>query len=311
MGSMGTMSERNLNRFAWLSIAAAIATIALKMLAWWLTGSVGLLSDALESLVNLLAAIVTLLMLTVAARPADAEHAYGYSKAEYFASGSEGTLILVAAAGIAWAAIERLLAPQPLESVGLGLAVSAAASLVNFGVARVLRRASREHRSIALEADSHHLMTDVWTSVGVIAGVGAVAMTGWERLDPLIALAVAVNIVFTGVSLMRRSFRGLLDRALPRETVASIERLLVPLRAQGIEFHALRTREAAGRSFVSMHVLVPGDWTVKRGHDLIESVEHQIRGLLPHTTVFTHLEPLGDPASYLDAELDRRPPQTR
>lgn len=308
---MGMMSERNLNRFAWLSIAAAIATIALKTLAWWLTGSVGLLSDALESLVNLLAAIVTLLMLTVAARPADVEHAYGYSKAEYFASGSEGTLILVAAAAIAWAAIERLLAPQPLESVGLGLAVSGAASLVNFGVARVLLRASREHRSIALEADSRHLMTDVWTSVGVIAGVGAVAMTGWERLDPLIALAVAVNIVFTGVSLMHRSFRGLLDRALPRETVASIERLLAPLRAQGIEFHALRTREAAGRSFVSMHVLVPGDWTVKRGHDLVESVEHQIHGLLPHTTVFTHLEPLGDPVSYLDAELDRRPPQTR
>lgn len=307
---MGMMSERNLNRFAWLSIAAAVATIALKMLAWWLTGSVGLLSDALESLVNLLAAVVTLLMLTVAARPADEEHAYGYSKAEYIASGSEGTLILVAAAAIAWAAIERLLAPQPLESVGPGLAVSAAASLVNFGVARVLLRASREHRSIALEADSRHLMTDVWTSVGVIAGVGAVAMTGWERLDPLIALAVAVNIVFTGVSLMRRSFRGLLDRALPRETVASVERLLAPLRAQGIEFHALRTREAAGRSFVSMHVLVPGDWTVKRGHDLIESVEHQIHGLLPHTTVFTHLEPLGDPASYLDAELDRRPPQT-
>ena len=304
------MSERNLNRFAWLSIAAAVATIALKTLAWWLTGSVGLLSDALESLVNLLAAIVTLLMLTVAARPADEEHAYGYSKAEYFSSGSEGTLILVAAAAIGWAAVERLLAPQPLESVGLGLAVSAAASLVNFGVARVLLRASREHRSIALEADSHHLMTDVWTSVGVIAGVGAVAMTGWERLDPLIALAVAVNIVFTGVSLMRRSFRGLLDRALPRETVASIESLLAPWRAQGIEFHALRTREAAGRSFVSVHVLVPGDWTVKRGHDLIESVEHQIRDLLPHATVFTHLEPIGDPASYLDAELDRGPAQT-
>jgi cation diffusion facilitator family transporter len=175
----------------------------------------------------------------------------------------------------------------------------------------VLLRASREHRSIALEADSRHLMTDVWTSVGVIAGVGAVAMTGWERLDPLIALAVAVNIVFTGVSLMRRSFRGLLDRALPRETVASIESLLAPLRAQGIEFHALRTREAAGRSFVSMHVLVPGDWTVKRGHDLIESVEDRIHGLLPHTTVFTHLEPLGDPASYLDAGLDRRPPQSQ
>lgn len=299
------MRERDLKRFAWLSIAAALATIALKTLAWRLTGSVGLLSDAVESLVNLAAAIVTLVMLTLAARPADEEHAFGYSKAEYFASGSEGMLILVAAIAIAWSAIGRLIAPQPLESVGLGLAVSVAASLVNFGVARVLLRAARAHGSIALEADSHHLMTDVWTSVGVIAGVGAVAITGWQRLDPLIALAVAVNIIFTGVSLMRRSFRGLLDRALPRETLVSIEALLEPYRAQGIGFHALRTRAAADRSFVSMHVLVPGDWTVKRGHDLAERVDREIRGLLPRVTVFIHLEPLGDPASYLDVELDR------
>ena len=302
------MSERNLNRFAWLSIAAAVATIALKMLAWRLTGSVGMLSDALESLVNLVAAVLTLTMLTLAARPADDEHAYGYSKAEYVASGFEGTLILVAAVAIAWVAIERLLSPRPLESVGLGLAVSIAASAVNFGVARVLLNAARVNRSIALEADSRHLMTDVWTSAGVIAGVAAVATTGWEWLDPLIALAVAGNIVFTGVSLMRRSFRGLLDRALPRETLECIQGALAPFRAQGIEFHALRTREAAGRSFVSMHVLVPGDWTVQRGHDLIESVEDQIRGLVPQATVFTHLEPLGDPVSYLDVGLDRGPP---
>lgn len=306
--TIGAMSERNLNRFAWLSIAAAVATIALKMLAWWLTGSVGMLSDALESLVNLVAAIVTLIMLTFAARPADDEHAYGYSKAEYVASGFEGSLILLAAVAIAWTAIERFLAPRALESVGLGLAVSVAASAVNFGVARVLLRAAREHRSIALEADSRHLMTDVWTSAGVIAGVGAVAISDWERLDPLIALIVAGNIVFTGVSLMRRSFRGLLDRALPRETLESIEAVLAPFRAQGIEFHALRTREAAGRSFVSMHVLVPGDWTVQRGHDLIETVEDRIRGLIPNSTVFTHLEPLGDPVSYLDVGLDRRAP---
>ncbi len=295
----------SLLRFAWLSIAAAVATIALKAAAWWLTGSVGLLSDALESFVNLAAAVVTLVMLGIAARPPDEEYAYGYSKAEYFASGFEGTLILVAAALIAMAAVERLLSPRPLEHVGVGLAISVVASAVNFGAARVLARAGRDYRSIALEADAQHLMTDVWTSAGVVAAVALVVLTGWLWLDPVIALAVAAQIVWTGVGIVRRSVVGLLDRALPETERRAIEAALDAFRPQGIEFHALRTRAAAGRSFVSMHVLVPGAWSIQRGHDIVEEIEARVRGAVPGATVFTHLEPLEDPASYGDERLDR------
>ena len=297
--------RRALVRFAWLSIAAAAATILLKGGAWWLTGSVGLLSDALESFVNLASAMMMLTMLALAARPPDEEHEYGYSKAEYFASGFEGTLILVAATLIAIAAVERVRAPQALTQVGLGLAVAVAASAINFAVARVLARAGRRHRSIALEADAVHLMADVWTSAGVVLGVGAVALTGWLWLDPLVALGVAAHIVWAGVKLMRRSVHGLLDRALPADERKAIEAALAEFRAQGIDFHALRTREAAGRSFVSMHVLVPGDWTVQRGHDILEAIEERIRRTVPHASVFTHLEPREDPASYDDVKLDR------
>jgi len=300
------MTERNLVRYAWLSIGAAIATIALKGLAWRLTGSVGLLSDALESFVNLAAALFTLFILSIAALPPDEEHAYGYSKAEYFSSGFEGTLILVAAVLIAIAAVQRLLHPQPLESVGLGLAVSVVASAVNFAVARVLLGAARRFRSIALEADARHLLTDVWTSAGVIVGVAGVAATGWLWLDPALALAVAANITLWGIRLVRRSVLGLLDRALPEAERGAIDRALDEFRAAGVEFHALRTREAAGRSFVSMHVLVPGEWTVQRGHDVLEEIEARIGAAVPGATVFTHLEPREDPASYRDVRLDRR-----
>ena len=299
------MSRASLVRFAWLAIAAAVATIALKAAAWWLTGSVGLLSDALESFVNLAAAIVTLAMLTVAARPPDEEYAYGYSKAEYFASGLEGTLILVAAVLIGIAAVERLLAPQPLERVGVGLAVSVVASAVNLGAARVLARAGRHYGSIALEAGAKHLMTDVWTSAGVVVGVGLVALTDWLSLDPVIALAVAAHIVWAGVGIVRRSVVGLLDRALPEAERRAIEAVLDRFRPQGIEFHALRTRAAAGRSFVSMHVLVPGAWSVQRGHDVVEEIEARVRDAVPSASVFTHIEPLEDPASYQDEPLDR------
>jgi len=299
------MSRTSLVRFAWLSIAAAAATIALKAAAWWLTGSVGLLSDALESFVNLAAAVVTLAMLSVAARPPDEEYAYGYSKAEYFASGFEGTLILVAAALIAMTAIERLLSPRSLEHVGVGLAISIAASAVNFGTARVLARAGRHYRSIALEADAQHLMTDVWTSAGVVVAVALVWLSGWLWLDPVIALAVAAQIVWTGVGIVRRSVVGLLDRALPAAERRAIDAVLDGFRGQGMEFHALRTRAAAGRSFVSMHVLMPGTWSIQRGHDMVEEIEARVRGAVPSATVFTHLEPLEDPASYRDEPLDR------
>ncbi|MCC6196300.1 MAG: cation transporter [Burkholderiales bacterium] len=296
----------HLTRFALLSLGAAIATILLKLAAWHLTGSVGLLSDALESVVNVVAAAATLGLLHLSARPPDDRYAYGYSKAEYFASAFEGALILAAAAAIAWAAVARLLAPQPLERIGIGVAVSLVATAINLVVARVLLAAARRYDSIALEADARHLMTDVWTSAGVVVAVLAVGATGWNWLDPAIAIAVAVNIVLTGISLLRRSAFGLMDQALPAERVARIEAILDRYRADGIEFHAIRTRAAAGRSFVSMHVLVPGAWTVQEAHDLAERVEHDIAAAAPGTVAFTHLEPREDPASYEDVTLDHR-----
>lgn len=296
----------SLTRFAWLSIGAAVATIGLKAGAYFVTGSVGLLSDALESLVNLVAAVVALVVLTIAARPPDEDHAYGHDKAEYFSSGVEGGLILIAALSIAWAAVGRLRDPQPIEQAGLGLLISVVASAINFGVARILLQAGRQHHSITLEADAHHLMTDVWTSVGVVLGVAAVALTGWERLDPIIALIVAANIVWSGVRLLQRSALGLLDTALPAAERGQVVAILTAYAdREGVQFHALRTRQAAARRFVSVHILVPGSWTVQRGHALLECIEADVRNALPNTTVFTHLEPLEDPESFEDQTLDR------
>jgi cation diffusion facilitator family transporter len=300
-----TTDRSSLTRFAWLSIAAAVFTIALKAVAYLLTGSVGLLSDALESLVNLVGAVMALAMLTIAARPADEEHAYGHSKAEYFSSGVEGTLILVAAVSIGVAAVQRLITPKPLEQVGLGLGVSVAASLVNLAVALVLRRAGKVHHSITLEANAQHLMTDVWTSAGVLVGVGAVALTGWERLDPIVAFIVAGNIIWSGVHIVRQSVLGLMDTALPVEEQGAIRRVLEQHSQTGIQYHALRTRQAGARRFVSFHVLVPGTWTVQRSHELLERIEADLRLALPNITVFTHLEPLNDPKSWDDTTLDR------
>lgn len=299
------MLSPSLKRYAWLSIAAALATIALKTIAWWMTGSVGLLSDALESGVNLAGALMALAMLSLAAQPPDENHSHGHGKAEYFSSGFEGFLILVAAVGIAVAAIKRLLDPQPLESVGIGLIVSVVASAINLFTARVLLAAGREHRSITLEADAHHLMADVWTSAGVIVGVAAVVATGWLWLDPVLALAVAANIVWTGWKLLCRSAAGLMDESLPPEQQQAILRVLDTYRADGIAFHALRSRQAGARCFVTVHVLVPGAWTVQEGHDLAERIEADIRAQLPHASVLTHLEPIEDPVSEQDIALDR------
>ena len=286
-----------------LSVAAGIATIVLKMLAWRLTGSTGLLSDALESIVNLAAALIALIVVRWATLPPDEQHMYGHEKAEYFSAGVEGGLIMVAAASIGWVAIKRLLHPVPLEDVAVGLAISAVASSQP---ASVLVRAGRRHRSITVEADGRHLLTDVWTSAGVIAGVAAVALTGLERLDPLIALAVAANIVRTGVTLVRRSSGGLMmDHALSPAEQAALDTALQPYRREGVVFHAIRNRQAGRRSFVSMHVLVPGHWTVQQGHDLLEHVEADVRATLPHRTVFTHIEPSED--SNLLRRRDARP----
>jgi len=305
MKSNNTNNHSSLTRFAWLSIAAAVLTIGLKAAAYLLTGSVGLLSDALESIVNLVGAVMALAMLTIAARPADDDHSYGHGKAEYFSSGVEGTLILVAAVSICITAIQRFVTPKPLEQIGLGLGASIVASLINLSVALVLIKASKRYNSITLEANAKHLMTDVWTSAGVLAGVGAVALTGWERLDPIIAFIVAVNIIWSGVRIVRKSVLGLMDTALPAEEQSVIQRVLDEYRQAGIEYHALRTRQAGTRSFVSFHVLVPGKWTVHRGHNLLERIESDLRLSLPNITVFTHLESINDPASWDDTTLDR------
>jgi cation diffusion facilitator family transporter len=294
------MTQLRITRYAWLSIAAALATMGLKTGAYLLTRSVGLLSDALESGVNLAGALMALAMLTIAARPADEEHAHGHGKAEYFSSGVEGTLILIAAVSIGVTAAGRLISPRPLEQLGLGLAVSLAAALINLGVALILLRASRQYQSITLRANAHHLLTDVWTSAGVLAGVGAVALTGWQLLDPLVALAVAANIVRSGFRIMKDSISGLMDRALPHEDQQTLRRILDQMKPLGAACHALRTRQSGSRKFVSFHVLVPGSWTVQRGHDLVCRIEAEICSALPNAEVLTHLEPLNDPASWDD-----------
>ena len=299
------MEQRRLFRLLWLSIAAAVATITLKLTAWALTGSVGLLSDAAESVVNLVAALVAMAALRWAVKPADEDHAYGHAKAEYFSAGVEGALILVAAVAIAVAAVGRLLHPQPLESVGIGLLVTAVATVINLVVGLTLLRAGRRARSIVLEADGKHLITDVWTSVGVIIGVAGVVITGWERLDPIVALAVAANILVAGGGLLRRSAGGLMDRALEEPDLEAIQEVLAEFERDGVRFHALRTRQAGSRRFISVHVLVPGAWTVQRGHDLVEHVEGSLCTRLPGASVFTHLEPAEDPRSFADTTLDR------
>ncbi len=298
--------DNNLERYAWLSVAAALATIGLKTWAWQVTGSVGLLSDALESLVNLAAAILALSMLRLAASPPDAAHPYGRHKAEYFASGIEGALIVLAAASIAWAAVPRLAAPQPIDAPWLGIAISVAASAVNLACGLLLISTGKRMHSIALEADGHHLMSDVWTSAGVVAGVALVAVTGWLILDPLIAIAVAVHIVWTGFRLMRRSFTGLLDAAIPEAERAVIEKIFAEYRPRyGIEFHALLTRQAGARRFISFHLLVPDDWPVERAHQLSEEIEERIGSLIPYATTLSHIEPISHPSSYDDIKLER------
>jgi cation diffusion facilitator family transporter len=299
------MQHANLKRYAWLSISAAIATILLKGVAWGLTGSVGLLSDALESFVNLAGALMALAMLSLAASPADDKHAYGHGKAEYFSSAFEGFLILLAAVSIAYTAIERFFHPQALEDVGVGLLVSVVASLINLFAARELLKAGLAYNSITLEADARHLMTDVWTSVGVIIGVGLVWVSGWLWLDPLLALLVAANIVWTGWQLLHRSASGLMDEAIPKEQIEAVEVVLNKYRQMGLEFHALRTRQAGRQAFISLHVLVPGDWTVQRGHDLLERIEAEIRAAVPFSHLTTHLEPIEDPLSLVDEALER------
>ena len=300
-----TGTERPLTHFAVLSIVVSIVNLLLKLAAWHLTGSVGLLSDALESVVNVAASCIALASLWVASRPADDDHTYGHTKVEYFAGGMEGALILVAASGIAWSAAERLMHPQPLDAVGLGVAISMAATLLNMGAARLLLRVGKAKHSVALEADGLHLMTDVWTSVGVAVAVGLVAMTGWLWLDPLLGMAVAVHIVITGIKLVKQAMLGLMDTGLPDGELETIRNILARYVAEGMQYHALRTRQGGALRFMSVHLLVPGDWTVLRGHELAERIEEDIRRAVERIHVITHIEPLEDPASWDDVELQR------
>ena len=292
--------QPDLSRYAWLSIATGIVVFGLKLLAYFLTGSIGLMSDAMESTVNIVAAFVALVALKAASKPGDERHNFGLSKAEYFSALFEGLMILIAAGLIMFTAIPRLLDPQPLEDLGIGLTISALASALNFAVATILMRAGLKHRSIVLQADSKHLMTDVWTSGGVIAAVLLVGWTGWLRLDPLIAMAVALNIVFAGLKLIGSSAMGLLDASLPEEENALIVGVLQRHQTESVRFHALQTRESGRQRVVSMHVLVPGAWSVQQGHDLLETVEEEIRHALPDTVISTHLEPIEDPRAWDD-----------
>ncbi|MCA9936103.1 MAG: cation transporter [Anaerolineales bacterium] len=299
-------ARRELTRFAWLSIGTAVLTILLKFTAYYLTGSVGLLSDALESGVNLVAAIIALIVLTVAAQPPDDEHAYGHDKAEYFSSGVEGVLIVIAAGTIAFSAVQRLFNLQPLEQVGVGLIVSVVAAVLNGVVAQVLLRAGRRYDSVTLVADAKHLMTDVWTSGGVVVAVAAVSLTGWQWLDPVIAIVVAVQIIFSGVRLVRESVMGLMDTALPEGELERVTAVLNQYQRQReIEYHALRTRRAGAQRFVSVHVQVPGEWTVQEGHNLVEVMERDLRAVISPVSILIHIEPVEDPCSWDDIPLIR------
>ncbi|HNV09788.1 MAG TPA: cation diffusion facilitator family transporter [Propionibacteriaceae bacterium] len=295
----------DLTRYAWLSIAAALVTIALKTAAWRLTGSVGLLSDAAESVVNLVAAIVALIALRVSIKPPDKNHNFGHSKAEYFSAAIEGMMIFVAAGVIILTASDRFIHPQPLQNVGVGLAVSVVASLVNGGVSFVLLRAARKYRSMTLEADGKHLLTDVWTSVGVVVGVMLVWLTKWERLDAIVAFAVGVNILVTGWQLIAKSTAGLMDVSLPKEDNQAIRDILDRYAGPTLQFHALRTRESGHRRFMMCHMLVPGVMTVQRSHDIIEALTADLLTVYPDMTITIHTEPIEDPRSYEDEELWR------
>lgn len=300
-------SRPDLTRYALLSIVTALVVIVMKLIAWRVSGSVGLLSDALESVVNLAAAIAAFFALRVVAKPADAEHNFGHAKAEYFSAVFEGILIVVAAIAIIVAAVDRLLHPAELEAVGLGLAISVAATVLNGAVAVILLRAGRRYRSMTLEADGKHLLTDVWTTVGVIVGVFLVAVTGWLPLDSIVAILVAVNIIVVGARLIWRSGDGLLDAALLAVDLTTVNDVLDRFRTDEVAFHDVRTRESGHERYVQMHMLVPGVWSVDRAHDVAERVEDELHAALDHLRVSIHIEPIEDPRAYESWRLDSNP----
>ncbi|MBB1578311.1 MAG: cation transporter [Propionibacterium sp.] len=303
LSSQQSTGTPDLSRYGWLAVATALATIALKAGAWLVTGSVGLLADAAESIVNLVAAVVALIALKIAVKPADANHNFGHTKAEYFSAAVEGVMIFIAAISIGIFAVQRLLVPQPLEAVGVGLAISVVASVLNGAVALLLIRAGRRHHSIALKADGKHLMTDVWTSAGVLAGIVLVWLTGWDWLDPVIAIAVGVNILFAGYALVQESTAGLMDVSLPEEDNERLRAILSSRAGAEVGFHLMRTRVSGTRQFMEFHLLVPDEWSVKQGHDFLEDLSDEIVSEFPRMTVTGHIEPINDARSYSHADL--------
>ena len=296
------MSARNL---ALLTIFAAIITIGLKIVAYILTASVGLLSDVLESGLNLFSATMMTIAVVVAALPPDEGHRFGHYKAEYFSSGTQGVLLLVASIAILVSGVSRLLVPQPLMRIDIGLILAAVAAVINFLVARILFRVSRRRESVALDAEARHLMTDVWTTTGVILGLGLSYLADSLLIDPFIALAVGLHIAIQGYRITKGAISGLMDASLSPDEVAQIKSILDAQQLAGIEYHALRTRRSGTQRFVSVHIQVPGRWSVQRGHDLLEAIEADIRAKLPRVAVLTHLEPIEDPVSWQDIELNR------
>jgi len=279
----------------WFSIIASILTIILKWIAYFTTGSVGFLSDAMESFINLAAGIIAFIMLSIAFRPPDKDHPFGHDKAEYFSSMIEGILIVLAALGIGYAAINRILNPRPLDELNLGMALSVLATLINLATARILLHYSRRYKSITLEADAHHLMTDVWTTVGILAGILLVKFTSIYLIDPIMAILVAISIVYTGAKLIFRSTQGLMDSALPEKELDIIKEILNSYKNEGIDYHALYTRRASSKNFVTFHLLIPGNWSVTKGHEIAKQIEKKIVDALPFSDIFIHLEPLNDP----------------
>ncbi len=302
------MPASSLKKYVYLSIVAAVLTISLKLAAYFFTNSVGLLSDALESCVNLVAAVVALIMLNLAEKPPDEKHEFGHNKAEYFSSAIEGGLIVLAAFSLIWSAVPRIFNPQPLENIGVGLLIAVGASLINLAVSIILVKNGKKNNSITLEADGKHLMTDVLTSGGVLLGIALVKLTGWLVLDAVVAIGVALNIIWTGSQLVKRSALGLLDTAIPESETDKINQVLGKYKQQNIRFHSLMTRQAVQRKFISVQLQMPGTWNIHQGHKFAEQIEKDIRMLFPesHTTVFTHLEPVEDPVSMLDIGIDRK-----
>lgn len=297
---ISAMAEKSPVKYVWISIAASVSTIILKAGAYYITGSVGLLSDALESFINLAAALMALVLITVALTPPDREHPFGHNKAEYFSSVIEGALILLAAIAIGVTSIERMMNPKELQDLGAGLAISVVASVINFITAMVLLKAGKKFRSITLEADAKHLMTDVWTTGGVLAGLFLVKITGWYFLDPVIAILVALNIVFTGVILIKRSVSGLMDEALPETELDKVKAILDRYKCERIIYHSLYTRRAASKNFIFLHLLMPGDWHISRGHQVTKRIETEIKAAIAESDVFIHIEPVNDPDAFDD-----------